>query len=1098
MGGRLPSVGVCRSDPPRDRRTSSGWPGSWRRGRAGRVGGEDADRLPAARGGRRLGAARSGAASAGVRSASAVRRLTPAGHRRRRGGADLDADLRRARRPGVLTVPDELRTRAARGEQRGGRVAAGPRRGRRLRLRAARAVGRTVGVGSGRRARTVEIGPGRRWDGGCGGAGRRTAPATVHGRDGRGRAPPARRVTAPRRPARSSSCTSSGRSCGRASCGCGRVPASPMRSAAAGGTRHRRGRRGPQPRAARRRRRADPGAQAGGAACRGSAERGPGGAGAAGVAAEVWLVRWLGRLGQPQHGGRRGARHAARRRPGARAADHRLAHRARPLHLGRRAGRGERHRRQAHGPAAPEGDAVTPPGAGSAEGARAGAARPVTRRADRSGDGASGPAAHVASPRPAAARARGASLARRRLLGARRPDLARGRGRADGARGRCPLAWLATGAGHRVACRGPCGGRSSARARARAGRACAPGRAGSARRRGACAPCSPCCSARRSATGPCGPRARSATSPTERAVVTVRATVAADPGRSATGPADRRGPDRARAAARQRRAPRRDPGRGPGSARSTVTAPVLVIGRGTAVVRRCAGTTRSRPSCGSARPSRATTSSRSRRRRAPCASSGRAGGVFAAADAVRERFRSATAALWPDARGLVPALVVGDTSQTPPDLTAAMLDDGPQPPQRRVRQQRHASCSPRSSGSAGSSASGGAGDPGGRCSGLLGFVILARPEPSVVRAAVMGLVGLLALSTSRRRAGHPGARRRDRRAARVGPVAVPLLRLRAVERRDPRSAGPRPAVGSRHLAEAAETAQAVWVPSSRSRSRPRPSVRRSSCPCRAASRSSRCSPTSSPRPFVAPTTVVGVVVALVSVVWVTGAGWLAWVAALPAQAIAAVARLVRRAALRQRRLGRLGGAAVLLAVLTAGVVAAAPWAWSRTRHRPTVAVAVVVLAAGFARADGPDRLAAARMGPHRLRRRSGRRARGRQRRRPRRRHRHRARPGADAGVPRPHRRDGRRPRRADALPRRPRRRPGRGARAAGRRDPGLARARPSRRGSPRGPAAAAAGRIPLGELRAGERLAVGAVRPTSGGRRGASTRGRCPTTARSC
>jgi competence protein ComEC len=45
--------------------------------------------------------------------------------------------------------------------------------------------------------------------------------------------------------------------------------------------------------------------------------------------------------------------------------------------------------------------------------------------------------------------------------------------------------------------------------------------------------------------------------------------------------------------------------------------------------------------------------------------------------------------------------------------------------------------------------------------------------------------------------------------------------------------------------------------------------------------------------------------------------------------------------------GDSAAAAVLLAVLTVGVVAAAPWAWHRTRHRPTVAVAVVLLAAGL-------------------------------------------------------------------------------------------------------------------------------------------------------
>ena len=38
---------------------------------------------------------------------------------------------------------------------------------------------------------------------------------------------------------------------------------------------------------------------------------------------------------------------------------------------------------------------------------------------------------------------------------------------------------------------------------------------------------------------------------------------------------------------------------------------------------------------------------------------------------------------------------------------------------------------------------------------LAGFVVLARPEPSVVRAAAMGAIGLIGLSRSRRSAGPP-------------------------------------------------------------------------------------------------------------------------------------------------------------------------------------------------------------------------------------------------------------------------------------------------------------------------------------------------------
>ena len=37
----------------------------------------------------------------------------------------------------------------------------------------------------------------------------------------------------------------------------------------------------------------------------------------------------------------------------------------------------------------------------------------------------------------------------------------------------------------------------------------------------------------------------------------------------------------------------------------------------------------------------------------------------------------------------------------------------------------------------------------------VGFVVLARPEPSVLRAAAMGLVGLVGLAGSRRAAGVP-------------------------------------------------------------------------------------------------------------------------------------------------------------------------------------------------------------------------------------------------------------------------------------------------------------------------------------------------------
>ena len=227
-----------------------------------------------------------------------------------------------------------------------------------------------------------------------------------------------------------------------------------------------------------------------------------------------------------------------------------------------------------------------------------------------------------------------------------------------------------------------------------------------------------------------------------------------------------------------------------------------------------------------------------------------AGGVFAAGRrACASGSGRRPTPLWPDARGLVPALVVGDTSQTPADLTAAMLEHGTEPPERGLRQQRHLRARRRHVAVRRRRGPATVATAGGPASGLLGFVVLARPEPSVVRAAVMGT----------RRAARPvdlappgrGARRWRApivAAARVGPVAVALLRLRAVERRDPRSARPRASRGVEPSPAAARGRSSRWARSSRSRSPRRRSALRSSCRCRAACRSSRCSPTSSPRP----------------------------------------------------------------------------------------------------------------------------------------------------------------------------------------------------------------------------------------------------------
>ena len=130
------------------------------------------------------------------------------------------------------------------------------------------------------------------------------------------------------------------------------------------------------------------------------------------------------------------------------------------------------------------------------------------------------------------------------------------------------------------------------------------------------------------------------------------------------------------------------------------------------------------------------------------------GPVFTLAEHARERLRQAVTRLPPDARGLVPAMVIGDRSLTPPGLTDAMLATG----------LTHLSAV---SGSNVSLTLMGvmllmrlAGVPR-RARPIVGmlavamFVVLARPDPSVVRAAVMGVVGLIGVSRSRRAAGAP-------------------------------------------------------------------------------------------------------------------------------------------------------------------------------------------------------------------------------------------------------------------------------------------------------------------------------------------------------
>lgn len=128
--------------------------------------------------------------------------------------------------------------------------------------------------------------------------------------------------------------------------------------------------------------------------------------------------------------------------------------------------------------------------------------------------------------------------------------------------------------------------------------------------------------------------------------------------------------------------------------------------------------------------------------------------VQRAAEHVRARLRAAVDRLPPDRRGVLPGMVVGDTSRIDPalaehfrtaGLTHLLVVSGANLAivvGAVLGLCRLAGLGPRRA-------------PPAAVLAVFGFVIVARPEPSVLRAAVMGSIGLLALVTGRERQGLP-------------------------------------------------------------------------------------------------------------------------------------------------------------------------------------------------------------------------------------------------------------------------------------------------------------------------------------------------------
>lgn len=124
------------------------------------------------------------------------------------------------------------------------------------------------------------------------------------------------------------------------------------------------------------------------------------------------------------------------------------------------------------------------------------------------------------------------------------------------------------------------------------------------------------------------------------------------------------------------------------------------------------------------------------------------------AERVRARLRAAVARLPPDQRGVLPGMVVGDTSRLDPALAEDFRTAG----LTHLLVVSGANLAIVTGAVLGLCRLLGLGRrraPPVAVLALVVFVVIARPEPSVLRAAVMGLIGLLALFTGRSRQGLP-------------------------------------------------------------------------------------------------------------------------------------------------------------------------------------------------------------------------------------------------------------------------------------------------------------------------------------------------------
>lgn len=286
-----------------------------------------------------------------------------------------------------------------------------------------------------------------------------------------------------------------------------------------------------------------------------------------------------------------------------------------------------------------------------------------------------------------------------------------------------------------------------------------------------------------------------------------------------------------------------------------------------------------------------------------------------AAGRVRAALRRACAVLPADERGLVPGLVLGDVSAMPPSLTTAFRTTGLTHLNAVSGENvaivigtvvaliRRLGLARRLRALVAAAALG-------------GFVVLVRPSPSVLRAAVMGAVVLAAVFAGRRTRPLPALAAAvlllvlaDPFLARAPGFALSVLATLAIVT----------------LAPAWSSRLSRWMPRPIAVAIAVPAAAQLACTPVIVAVFGQLTPLAVPAnllaaPAVPAATLAGIAAALVAVVATPPAGVLAWVAAVPAAWLAGVARGIARLPGAGLTWPRGGGGLLLLGAALAGVL----------------------------------------------------------------------------------------------------------------------------------------------------------------------------------